>query len=59
MAEDAIESRAADAELVRGAELVAMIEVEDMQNVIEDYGVKVGDVVRVHRAFRVLDSCGL
>jgi hypothetical protein len=46
VAEDAVEGGAADGELAGGAELVAAVEVEDVLDVMADYGVE-GKIVRV------------
>ena len=40
VAEDAVERGAADAELTRGAELVAVVQIEDVLDVLVDHGVK-------------------
>ena len=44
--EEAVEGRTADAELARGAEFVAVIEIEDHLNVAADCGVQ-GEICSV------------
>jgi len=50
--EDAVEGRAADGELARGAELVAAVEVEDKLNMMADDGVE-GEVCGAGGGLRV------
>ena len=50
--EQAVECRAADAELARGLEFVAVIQIEDEVDVVENNGVEVENLERGGRAMR-------